>query len=189
MLLFEGAGNNYDEIITWFPVWYKEFREMDALFRMHGSRLDENRTAIIQAIDNNFIDYADAPTIAKLEEAFKIVYDSPRSLEERRSVIRALIIGQGRIGRREIIEIVSAFTDGEVRVAFTGGVVYIYITHDVNDVFNLGDLRFTLRNKIPAHLPFEMKHGIFDTAVVYVAAAASGVYYKITAEVNVYGLE
>ena len=66
MRLYENSvPNTYDEIKTWYPVWYRDVLEMDALWQALGSQLDKVRNGIIQAIDNNFIDRADTETLAK----------------------------------------------------------------------------------------------------------------------------
>jgi hypothetical protein len=155
--LFDNAWpSNYEEIKTWYPVWYREVLEMDALWRIWGKHLDDIQEAIILSVDNNFIDHADAQTIGRLETFFGIVYDSPRTLYERRNVIKGFIIGRGKIGRQEIINLISIFTSGTIDVSFAGGVIYIYVTRDFGDAFNLYDIHLVLDNRIPAHLALDL---------------------------------
>ena len=157
MLLYENAWpNNYEEIKTWYPVWYREVLEMDALWRVWGKHTDDIQAGIIQAIDNNFIDYADAQTISKLEKFFGIVYDGPRTLVERRNVIKAFIIGSGRIGQRQIKELISVFVDGEIEVQLIGGAIHIAINREDSAKFNVNDCYSLLSGRIPAHLSLKM---------------------------------
>lgn len=167
MRLYDNAyPSTYEEIKTWYPVWYRDVLEMDALWRVWGGQLDEIQAGIIRAIDNNFIDYADAETLAKLEEFFHITYDGPRTLTERRNMIKAIILGQGHVGQKEIKELIAVFTDGEIEVELIGGMVRITVTRDFGDNFNLYDCHFILDNRIPAHLALDMVDKLLPVSVV-----------------------
>ena len=159
MRLYENAWPSvYEEIKTWYPVWYREVLEMDGLWKIWGGQLDSVQAGIIGAVDNNFIDFADAQTVTKLERFLGIIYDTPRTLVERRNVIKAFIIGSGRIGRKEIKEIISAFTSGKAEVGFAGGVVSIDITKNPGDTFRFADIYFVIGGRIPAHLALHYIH-------------------------------
>lgn len=166
MRLYENAyPSTYEEIKTWYPVWYRDVLEMDALWRVWGGQLDAIQAGIIQAIDNNFIDYADAKTLTKLETFLGITYDSPRSLADRRNVLKALLLGMGHIGQQEIKDIISVFTNGEIDVQLIGGMIRITVTRDFGDNFNLYDCHFILDNKIPAHLALDMVDRLLPVSV------------------------
>lgn len=152
MRLYEDAPKNFDLIKTYYPVWYWEVLEMVAIWRALGLQLDDIQAGIIQAVDNNFVSTADAETLSKLESFLYITYDGPRTLEERRALISSFFIGNGHIGRKEIIEIVSAFTSGEISVALVGGTIEISVTRELSDRFNLSDCTFIVSKRIPAHL-------------------------------------
>jgi len=153
MKLYENAWrSSYEEIKTWYPVWYREVLEMDALWRAWGAHLDAVQAGIVRAVDNNSIRYADARTIAELEAFLGIVYDGPRTLSERRNVLKALFTGTGHIGQREIKELVSVLADGEIGVALVGGTVQVTVTREMSDRFNLYDCHLILDKIIPAHL-------------------------------------
>lgn len=166
MKLYENAyPSTYEEIKTWYPVWYRDVFEMDALWRVWGARLDEIQAGIIQAVDNNFIDYADAETLTKWEEFFNITYDGPRTIAERRNLLKALLLGSGHVGQQEIKEIISVFTDGEIEVALDGGTIRITVTRDFGDSFNLYDCHYILDNRIPAHLALDMVDKLLPVSV------------------------
>lgn len=157
MRLYENSvPNTYDEIKTWYPVWYRDVLEMDALWQALGSQLDKVRNGIIQAVDNNFIDRADTETLAKLEKFFRISYGSPRTIVERRNMLKAVKLGQNHIGQKEIKELISIFTNGKIDIALTQGTIEIAVTRDFSDKFNLYDCNSILSNKIPAHLRLSM---------------------------------
>lgn len=153
MKLYENAWpSKYEEIKTWYPVWYREVLEMDAIWRAFGRQLDAVQAGIIQSVDNNFIDYADAQAISKLEAFLGVTYDGPRTLTERRNVVKAFILGNGHIGQKEIKELVSVFTNGDIQVALVGGKIEVTVTRDFGDRFNLYDCHLVLDPRIPAHL-------------------------------------
>lgn len=153
MQLYDNAYPSvYEEIKTWYPVWYRDVLEMDALWRVWGGQLDAIQAGIIQAVNNNFIDYADARTIGKLEAFLGITYDGPRTLVERRAVVKAFVLGNGHIGEREIKELIGVFTSGEIAVAFINGTIAVTVTRDLGDRFQLVDCMPILKKRIPAHL-------------------------------------
>jgi hypothetical protein len=157
MRLYEHAWpSKYEEIKTWYPVWYREFLEMDALWRAFGGQLDEAQAGIVQAVDNNFIDFADAQALTRLESFLGIEYDGPRTPVERRNVLKAFVVGNGHIGQKQIKELVSAFTDGEIEIALAGGMVRVAVTRDFGDRFSLYDCHLVLDRRIPAHLALEL---------------------------------
>ena len=153
MLLYDNApADRYEEIKTWYPVWYQEVVEMDALWRAWAKHMDEAQKGVIQAVDNNFVDYVDAQTIAILEQFYHLIQDRPRTLAERRNLIKAFMIGGGHIGRNEIIELISIFTDGDIEVSFDSGIIHISVLRSFADPFNLYDFHLILDSRIPAHL-------------------------------------
>lgn len=167
MQLYDNAyPSTYDEIKTWYPVWYRDVLEMDALWRVWGEKLDEIQSSIIQTIDNNFIDFSDSRTLAKLEEFFAITYDGPRSIVERRNVIKGLIIGQGHIGQKDIKKLIEVFTAGDIDIALVGGAIRITVTRNFDDSFNLYDCHLVLDNRIPAHLVLDMVDKLLPVAVI-----------------------
>ena len=170
MKLYENAyPSAYEEIKTWYPVWYWQISEMDALWRVFGKQLDEVQKGIIQAIDNNFIDFADAETISKLEVFLRITYDGSRTLVERRNTIKAFLLSSlSHIGRPEIKELLAVFTDGEIDVELVGGTIQITVTRDFRERFNLYDAYLVLNRKIPAHLQLGFIDNFFPVSNNYV---------------------
>jgi hypothetical protein len=179
MLLYDNAFPNiYEEIKTCYMVQYRDVLEMDALWRVWGGALDRVQADIIQSVDNNFIDFADARTITKLEAFLGITYDEPRTLVERRNIIKAFVLGRGHVGQREIKELISVLTSGEITVELVGGVIRITIQHDPGYQPKLSDYYLVLGERIPAHLGLEINSVIpvDATAAEYSAGAMSELY-------------
>lgn len=149
-------ASNYDELITYYPRFYRDVYEMTEILKAHGRIADELEANIEQTFLNAFADYADEKTLTKLERFFRITYDEPRSLVSRRNMIKAMLLGQRHVGRKEIKEIISVFTDGEVDVELIDGMIRITVTRDLGDTFDLRDCYFIFSSRIPAHLSLGM---------------------------------
>ena len=154
MRIYENAHlSTYDEFKTWYPVWYQEIREMDAIWKTMGAQMDDIQASLIRLVDNNFIEFADAPTLTKFEEAFDVTHSIPRTLAERRAIILGFIRGRGSLGRPQIIDLLALFTQGVVRVEFIRpGFINVVVTRDFDDPFKPSDIHLILDGRIPAHL-------------------------------------
>ncbi len=153
MKLYDNTlGSNYDELLTYYPAYYREVREMEGLLRAFGAELDGIRTGNIRAVDNCFIMSADRKSIALYESFLGITYDGTRTLDERRSMVASFFVGNGHIGQRQIKELVSAFVTGDVTVSLIGGTIHVVIRQSKDTGFVLGDCLYVLGKRIPAHL-------------------------------------
>lgn len=168
MSIYDNAyESNYEELKTYYPVWYRDVLEMDAIWRILGEELDGVQGGILTFIANSFIYKADAPTIQKLEKFLYISPDASRSLEERRKLVGSYFMGNGHIGEPEIKALTKMFCDGTCEVVLIGGTVSIHINLDIKSASILDDYYSTLRRKIPAHLgiftdvEIEFRHGLF----------------------------
>jgi hypothetical protein len=175
MLLFEHSRDMYEEIKEMYPVWYREVVDMTALWTVFGTKLEEIKNDILRAVDNNFIDYADAATITKLETFLRITHDEPRTIDERRKVIKAFIVGHGKIGQQQIKELVAVFTNNEVGVEFSQGVITVTVVQDITNPFRSSDVRFILEARIPAHLALVLSENFEFTSktAIYVLSAST----------------
>ena len=154
MRIYENAWpSTYEEFKTWHPVWYRDVFEMDAIWQVLGGQMDKMQALLIWMVDSNFIDHADASMIARLENFLGIVHPYPRTLVERRAVLRGFTIGRGHMGRRQIIELISIFTSGEIDVSFTRpGRINVAVARDFGDMFNLHDINMIIGHRAPSHL-------------------------------------
>ena len=66
----------YEEIKRFYPVWYWDVLEMDAIWRAQGKQLDQVREAVQRLISNNFIATSDDQAVTALEEVFGVVTDT-----------------------------------------------------------------------------------------------------------------
>ena len=145
--------NNYEELLTYYPRFYRSVYEMVEILKAHGRILDELEGHIEQTFFNCFIRTADATTIKKWENMLGIQYEENLTLDQRRSVVIGRISGYGHIGEPEIRGIISNYTENAVLIDFELGVIYITIE---GEIFGESNLLDTLLRRIPAHLALNM---------------------------------
>lgn len=146
--------NNYDELITYYPRYYREVFEMVEILKAHGKIADCLEENIERVFLNNFILTADEKTIKIWEEdILDITYQKKLSLEQRKNVIIAMLCGHGHIGEPEIRQIIANYTKNNVAIDFQKGRLSILIDGIVFDEINL---YHTLLKRIPAHIGLGM---------------------------------
>ena len=153
MGLYDNAWPHvYEEIKRFYPVWYRDVLEMDAIWRAQGIELDGVRATVEALIDNGYIMTADLRTIASLEAFLHINPTPEQTLQERRQVVATYVRGQDHIGAPEIKSIAGAFTSGVVDVDFALGVISVMVSHPVTETFDIDACRTLLLERIPTHL-------------------------------------
>ena len=153
MPLYEnGLDSNYEEIKGYYPQWYPDILEMNAVWQALGGQLDGVQGGIESVVNNNYIYLADEATIKQYEVFLGIPYNAERPLEERRKLAASFFVGSGHFGAPEIKAVVATFTPSPCTVTFIDSRVGVTVTRDIEDTFLLTDCYFILLKKIPAHL-------------------------------------
>ena len=142
-------ANGYEELITYYPRFYRDVYEMREILKAHGRVSDELENNIEQTFLNFFILTADLDTVKVWEKTFGITYDEALTLDQRRHVILGKLGGFGHIGEPEIRAIVRQYTDKGESVDFRNGTVVVTLEELL---FGRANLMETLRSRIPAHL-------------------------------------
>lgn len=167
-----GFPSAYEELKTFYPVFYRDVFEMDAIWRTCGGGMDEIEDDVDRVANSTYISLMDETALAQMEAFLDVPPDGSRTLEERRKLVSSYFLGAGHIGAREIKEIAKAFTEGKCEVSFANSEVYIHIKADISDTPPADDFFFILRKKIPAHLGVNTEIEIEFTENLYVAANA-----------------
>lgn len=149
--------SNYEELITYYPRYYRDVFEMVAILSAVGRVTDILERQIEQAYLNNFIMQADADTIKIWEQILKITNTAGLSLYQRKCAIIGRLCSGKHIGEPEIRLIISNYTDKAVMVDFARGVITIIIE---GEIFGEDILLDTLLRCIPAHLALAMSISI-----------------------------
>lgn len=146
--------SGYDELITYYPRFYKDVFEMVEILKAQGRILDGLEVNIEQTYLNHFILEADAATIKTWEELLGITYTEELTLDQRKAVVIGRISGYGHIGEPEIRVLISLYTEKGVTIDFSQGIIFIQIE---GEIFDEGNLLNTLLRRIPAHLALKMR--------------------------------
>ena len=160
MYYSNGFDNTYDELLTFYPIYYFDVFEMREILKAQGKILDAVKQYIDTAIKNNYVQDADEPTILRLERFLHIPYDAAKTLEERRRMVLAFFVGFGKISATVIKSIIATFTDCPVEVDLPRDedkncYVRIFIPHNSDGVAMFADINTILSVKIPTHLVYK----------------------------------
>lgn len=180
MLYNKYYKNNYEELITYYPKFYREVLEMRAILEAEGKLADDIENNIECVFNNCFIDTADEITIRKLEEFLGLKLYRQRSLEDRRRLVKSLFVGNGKISASMISEMISAYTGAKVSCTFEpydelrNNMLYINFERGSEKTLYTSDILSLLEKRIPAHIKYR-------TAVVYsfpIGIGRNRKYYK-----------
>lgn len=158
--------SNYEELITYYPKFYRDVLEMMAILEAEGNLADDMEDNIEQVFNNCFIDTADENTIGNLEKFLYLGLYKQRSLEERRRLVKSLFVGGGKISASMISEMIAAYTGAAVSCRFEpfdefgNNKLYIDFSRGNEKTLYMSDILTLIERRIPAHIEYR-------TAVVY----------------------
>lgn len=147
-------ANSYEELITYYPAFYRQVYEMQEILKAQGKLVDGIENGIERAYLNNFIDCADAETIGSLETFLRLEYNHTKDLEMRRRIVKTHFAGSGKMSASLIKAIIKELTDQDCDVSFYNSKLVIEIPfHDVDTAV----IREVLNNStIPAHIAIDI---------------------------------
>jgi len=149
---------NYDELITYYPRFYRDVFEMDAILRSHGGLADGIQDGIEKIFADCFVDKADETAIAMLEKFLGLSLYKQRTLDERRRLVRSFFAGFGRLSSEGIAETIRAYTGADTECSFEicdeagNNCLYINFERGENDTLYYSDIIQILDRMIPAHI-------------------------------------
>lgn len=154
-------ANNFEELITYYPRFYRDVFEMVEILKAHGRVADGIETNIEQTYLNCFIDYADEATIAQLEKFLNIGLNKSRTLEERRRLVKSYFVGFGKVSASMISEMIQSYTGAQVDIRFEpfdeagNNMLYINFKRGDEPTLYMSDINLLLSKKIPAHIAYQ----------------------------------
>jgi len=152
----------YEELKLYYPKFYENVLEMQAILQTDGRLADEMQDNIEQVLDNCFIDTADETTIGKLEQFLYLGLYKQRSLDERRRLVKSFFVGSGKVSASMISEMISAYTGAAVAILFEpfdeaqNNKLYIDFERGQERTLYLSDILSLIEKKIPAHLEYRI---------------------------------
>lgn len=154
-------ANNFEELITYYPRFYRDVFEMVEILKAHGRIADEMEGNIEQTYLNSFVDYADEETIEKLEKFLMIGLNKSRTLEERRRLVKSYFVGFGKVSASMIAEMIQSYTGASVNIKFEpfddegNNMLYIHFQRGDEPTLYMSDINLLLSKKIPAHIQYQ----------------------------------
>lgn len=151
---------NYDELITFYPRFYREVLEMDAILRAEGGLADGIQNGIDEMLMNNFIDGANESTLTKLEEFLGISLMKERTVEVRRRFVKSFFAGMGRVSETRIAEMIRAYTGADTVCDFYpfdeagNNRLDIQFERGKEPVIYISDIYTLLAKMLPAHIEY-----------------------------------
>lgn len=156
-VFYNNLRPGYDEIVSYGPRWWTEYREMDAVYRFAGWTLDLMAHWLERIVNNQFPAYADEDTIEMFERIMDIEYDTEMTLEERRRIVSAYYSGSGHLSRSVIKALVKAYTGQDSDVYWDDLTLIIAFENSDNEALSLGILQKILRRRMPVHIAYQLR--------------------------------
>lgn len=153
--------NNFEELITYYPRFYRDVFEMVEILKAHGRIADEMEANIEQTYLNCFIDYADEEIIEQLEKFLNIGLNKSRTLEERRRLVKSYFVGFGKVSASMLAEMIQSYTGASVDIKFEpfdeegNNMLYIHFQRGDEPTLYMSDINLLLSKKIPAHIQYQ----------------------------------
>lgn len=163
MRVYDNAPTNYhDELAGWFPSWYRQVVEMDALWHTWGILLDQLQTDILRVLNNNFLLSCDESMVEVWEDFLNIAIVKTRDLESRRRFIMMHFGGFGKCSASKIKTVIKQYAGSNSTVTFEkydDGNCWLNIQMERGDMETLyvGDVQYILNKIIPAHILHSLK--------------------------------
>lgn len=189
MKLYDNAPESYyEESKSYFPRWYADVHEMDAIWHVCGALFDTAQQDVTRVLENAGILNCDYDTVHELEEWLGIRFSSPRTDEMRKAYLLTQIAGLGKCSRTKIQDIIRRYTGAESTVEFRKvdeeGNYGLFVTIDRSKMtdFYLDDVRESILRIMPCHITqwYTIEVTPEDPATIYVATAQTGAEAKDT---------
>lgn len=147
--------SGYEEIVSYGPQWWTQYREMDAIYQFAGWMLDLMASSLERLVNNQFPAHADEETIIMLEKLLKLEHEGDLSLEERRTMVQTYYFGSGKLSESSIKKLVKSYTGCECNVWLEEDYFHIDIILDRPFTLFGSKIFDVIGNRMPAHL----RHG------------------------------
>jgi len=153
-IFYNQSRPNYEEISSYGPKWWTEYREMDANYKFAGWTLDLMAYHLEKLIKNQFPMLADEKTIGILEKLLCIESDTSIPLDERRRIVMMYYSGNGHLSRSLIQQMIRIYVGCESEIFWDGLTFQIKIIGEEGPQFiNEKILKFISR-RMPAHISY-----------------------------------
>jgi hypothetical protein len=165
-----GLKINYnDQMFNRYPEIIKSIKEFQTLITVQSLEVEEMHEHLTKILSNNYINTADVSKIEKWEDYLGIVplpqgeddYDT--WINDRKATILARLYATEKLSERSISDLVRIFTGGTAKCYFSNGMIHVIMSPPPgNKQFKFKNVEQEIRNKVPAHLQFEVRRDYFS---------------------------
>lgn len=155
MLVFNNQQRSgYEEIASYSPCYYRNIKEMDAVFRLAGWITDLMARDMENMVAFQFLKYMDDESLTRYEAFLGIAVDVSKTIDERKEYISAVLIGSGKISADKIAALVNQFSGCACEdIVLVGDMLHIRIVvHEDMSLKVRDDIHNLIRQKIPTHI-------------------------------------
>ncbi len=145
------------EMLGYLPPHWRSSKVFEQVMEAEGAEFDSILTAIEDIETQLDIDKA-TWGLAVYEKELGLQTDIGKPLDDRRSVIKSRMRGNGKADAVLLKLVADAYTNGGVEVTFQEGVIHIRFANVLGAPPNMADLTNTIEELRPAHLPFEFEY-------------------------------
>lgn len=151
-MFYNNQRSGYEEIKSYYPVWYTEIKEMDAIFQLAGEFLDDAADQMEKVILNRYISTMDETALDETIQYLNLD-GSLKTVEEKRRALLAAWNGSGKINGSIIKRIIKTFMGNEVEAELVlTDILTIIIHKNQIDEARQKDLFKYMATRLPAHL-------------------------------------
>lgn len=145
--------SEYEEIKSYYPVFYHDVAEMEALFRCYGKISDKLFQGKKLLIETQSFLKMEERMCSRLEKFFWIEKNKVLSLDSRRKALQLLISGNGKMKASTIKDMISVYSDALVEIKFTN-YLEIKLSRSENESEFMPSILEILGEKLPAHIAY-----------------------------------
>lgn len=153
-IFYNDLRSGYEEVSSYGPSYWLEYKEMDAVYRLAGWMLDLMAHFLERIVGNQFVKYADDKTLTMFEQVLGLKSDG-LTIEERRRAVAAALLGYGKLSADDIIAIVKAYTGSDCTVSWDGTELKLIIDNTDTGISYPGLIEI-LSNRLPAHIYYSL---------------------------------
>lgn len=161
---------NYNEqMLNYYPEVIKAIKEFQAMIATQSIEVEKLHDELTKILGNAYISTADETRILMWEQLLGIdpLPQGDDTLEDwlsdRRETILARLYNVKKLNTDTISEIVQIFTGGTATSYFKNSTIYVSILPPKNNKqYKFENVEQELRNKIPAHLMFQVSRDYYE---------------------------
>ena len=141
-----------DYIIKTLHKLYRADKWINELFDSVGLTLDNISSTVDEIYNDNYFDTASEEAVKYYEYELGITPRADQSLDDRRAVIRARWINNGKVDINLLQEVANSWRNGLTNLEFIGGKIHVTFISPIGIPADLEALKEVLEDTKPAHL-------------------------------------